>query len=65
MYQLHSERPVHEEVEEEDDVSAATHWLLPHGTTLWLMAGIIIIVLYYYPQLSLMDYGRILSMMLI
>ena len=31
VYRLHEERPVHEEVEEEDDVSAATHWLLPHG----------------------------------
>ena len=31
VYQLHKEGPVQEEIEEEGDVPAATHWLLPNS----------------------------------
>ena len=31
VYQLHEEGPAQEEVEDEGDVPAASHWLLPNG----------------------------------
>ena len=33
VFQLHEDGPVLEELEEDSDVSAASHWLLPNGIT--------------------------------
>lgn len=32
VFQLHEDGPVLEELEEDANVSAASHWLLPNGT---------------------------------
>ena len=33
VYQLHEDSPTSEELEEEEHITAAHHWLLPSGTT--------------------------------
>ena len=32
VYQLHEDSPTSEEIEEEEHITAAHHWLLPSGT---------------------------------
>ena len=32
VFQLHEDGPILEELEEDTNVSAASHWLLPNGT---------------------------------
>ena len=46
MFKLSEEGPSEDQVEEETDITSATHWLLPNGMSLPFTCALIILVVH-------------------